>query len=147
MDEQAYERGVFELSAEPLQPERCAARLLDARCGALVAFTGLTRANNRGQSVLRLEYQAFERMSGPEMGRIFARCLEQHPATLLRMLVVHRVGVVGVGEPSVWVGVASPHRAPAFAACQWLIDELKASLPIWKKEIYNDGSHWIGDRS
>jgi molybdopterin synthase catalytic subunit len=63
------------------------------------------------------------------------------------MLVQHRTGVVAVGEPSVVIAVASPHRAAAFAACRFLIDELKRSLPVWKKEVYQDGAAWIGDRS
>ena len=65
----------------------------------------------------------------------------------LRMLCQHRTGDVAVGEASVVVAVASPHRDPAFRACRFLIDELKASLPVWKKEFYSDGEHWIGDRS
>jgi len=137
----------FELHAGPLDTAALELRLLDPACGARVCFTGTTRDRNRGREVLRLEYQAFERMSGPEMERIFVRCRAEAGGAELRMLVVHRIGVVGVGEPSVWIGVASPHRAEAFRACRFLIDELKHTLPIWKKEVYADGEHWIGDRS
>lgn len=142
-----YERGVFELASGPLAPAELEARVQHPACGACVTFTGTTREENRGKRVVRLEYEAFEKMTGPEMGRIFERCRAAQPEARLRMLVVHRVGVVGVGEPSVLIAVASPHRAPAFEACRFLIDELKRTLPVWKKEIYADGAHWIGDRS
>jgi len=142
-----YELGVFELVREPLDPAALEARVAHPSCGARVLFTGSTRDENRGKRVVRLEYEAFEKMTGPEMARIFERCRAEQPDTKLRMLVAHRVGIVAVGEPSVVIAVASPHRAPAFAACRFLIDELKRTLPVWKKEIYADGAHWIGDRS
>jgi molybdopterin synthase catalytic subunit len=142
-----YERGVFELVRGPLEPAALEARVLHPSCGACVLFTGTTREENRGQRVVRLEYEAFERMTGPEMQRIFERCRAEQPDARLRMLVAHRTGVVEVGEPSVVIAVASPHRAQAFAAARFLIDELKRTLPVWKKEIYADGAHWIGDRS
>ena len=147
-----FERGVFELCASPLDPGASHARVGDPSCGAITTFVGTTRGENRGRRVVRLEYEAFEAMTGPEMERIFARCREEvgaasDPARRLRMLCQHRVGTVLVGEPSVVIAVASPHRAPAFEACRFLIDELKASLPIWKKEVYDDGEQWVGERS
>jgi molybdopterin synthase catalytic subunit len=142
-----YEQGVFELVREPLVPAEIEVRVAHPSCGARVLFTGSTRDENRGKRVVRLEYEAFERMTGPEMARIFERCRAEQSEVRLRMLVAHRVGTVEVGEPSVVIAVASPHRAPAFAACRFLIDELKRTLPVWKKEIYADGAHWIGDRS
>lgn len=146
-----YSRGVFELSAAPLDGATAAQRVLAPSCGALCSFVGVTREHSRGQRVLRLEYEAFEAMTGPEMARIFARCRAElgadEDARALRMLCQHRTGVVGVGEPSVLIAVASPHRDLAFRACRFLIDELKASLPIWKKEVYVNGEHWVGERS
>lgn len=155
-DGDPYEQGVFELADAPLDPGALQARVGHPTCGAIVLFTGTTRDTNRGQDVARLDYEAFEEMSGPEMRRIFADCLEQHgPGSgaedgvdrTLRMLCVHRTGVVGVGEPSVVIAVASPHRDAAFRAGRFLIDTLKERLPVWKKEVYRDGHHWIGDRS
>lgn len=147
----ALSRGVFELCRERLEPALAQARVADPLCGAICTFTGTTRAENRGKTVLRLEYEAFEAMTAPEMARIFERCRREldadEGARALRMLVQHRVGTVEVGEPSVVIAVASPHRDLAFRACRFLIDELKASLPIWKKELYPDGQHWIGERS
>lgn len=143
-----FERGCFELHAGRLDPAVAQARVAHDSCGAIALFTGTTRAENRGRMVVRLDYEAFEAMTEPEMGRIFERCrTDVLGADRARMLVLHRVGTVVVGEPSVVIAVASPHRAPAFAACRFLIDELKKSLPIWKKEIYADGHEWIGDRS
>ena len=143
-------RGVFELCDRPLAPASALERVRDAACGAVATFTGTTRAVNGGKTVVRLEYEAFEAMTGPEMQRIFERCraaVATSEERALRMIVLHRVGVVGVGEPSVAIAVASPHRDAAFAACRFLIDELKRSLPIWKKEVYADGAAWIGERS
>jgi len=153
--EDPYEVGVFELSADPLDPGALSARVAHDSCGALVTFLGLTRDRNRGEDVTQLDYEAFAEMTGPEMGRIFERCVEAYgpPSSdgdrelALRMICVHRTGVVPVGEPSVLVAVASPHRDAAFEAARFLIDELKASLPVWKKEHYQGGHHWIGDRS
>jgi len=144
-------RGVFELASDPLDPERSIARVAHESCGAVALFIGATRATSRGQSVVRLEYEAFEAMTVPEMSRIFAACRAELGADdrerALRMLCRHRVGAVAVGEPSVVIAVASPHRDLAFRASRFLIDALKATLPIWKKEVYAGGHSWIGDRS
>ena len=151
-----YEAGVFELLGTPLDPGAAQARVADPRCGAIVLFTGTTRDRNRGQDVSLLDYEAFEAMTGPEMGRIFedgraaalAEARRDDPAAsapLLRMLCQHRTGRVGVGEPSVVIAVASPHRAPAFHAARYLIDTLKERVPIWKKERYADGEEWIAE--
>lgn len=148
-------RGVFELAAEPLDVAALQARVAHPSCGAIVLFTGTTREHNRGQDVVRLDYEAFHAMAGPEMGRIFDECrrafgpeaADGDPRLALRMLCVHRTGTVEVGEPSVVIAVASPHRDAAFGAARFLIDTLKERLPVWKKEVYGDGHHWIGDRS
>jgi MoaE-MoaD fusion protein len=145
-----YQAGVFELRAEPLDPGALQARVQAPSCGAVVGFTGVTRQRNRGQDVSRLDYEAFEAMAGPEMARIFAECRERFAdgeERALRMLCVHRTGTVAVGEPSIVIAVASPHREAAFLAAKFLIDTLKQRLPVWKKEVYGDGHHWIGDRS
>jgi molybdopterin synthase catalytic subunit len=150
--------GLFELSAEPIDPGRLAQRVQHPACGAVVTFTGVTRDHNRERDVVELDYEAFEAMTGPEMGRIFKDCRsaledpelfggEGGETEPLRMLCVHRTGRVGVGEPSVVISVASPHREAAFFAARFLIESLKERLPVWKKEVYQDGQHWIGERS
>lgn len=141
------EPGLFALVQGPLVPEEWTRLVEHPACGAVCAFVGRTRETNRGLRVVRLEYESFEAMTGPEMARIFARARAELSQADLRMVVAHKVGVVEVGAPSVVVAVASPHRDAAFRACRFLIDELKSSLPIWKKEVYADGHHWIGDRS
>ena len=154
-EDESLARGVFELSAEPIDVSALQRRVSHPSCGAIVVFTGTTRDTNRGQEVVRLDYEAFHAMAGPEMSRIFEDCAAAHgpasaggdPRLDLRMLCVHRTGTVGVGEPSVVIAVASPHRDAAFLAARFLIDTLKERLPVWKKEVYDGGHHWIGDRS
>ena len=152
-EDAALARGIFEVAQASIDPAACQARVEHPSFGACVLFSGLARNHARGKTVERLEYEAYVVMLEPEMARLFARCNEQfgdqggaHPEKRLRMLVVHRVGQVEIGEPAVVVAVASPHRDAAFLACRFLIDELKASLPIWKRESYPGGEEWIGDR-
>lgn len=147
------ERGVFELAERAIDPAECQRRVEHPSCGGCVVFTGIAREHNRGRVVERLEYEAYAAMLAPEMARIFARALERfgdrdgsNAHLRLRMLVVHRCGVVEIGQPAVVVAVASPHRDAAFQACRFLIDELKATLPVWKREAYAGGEAWIGDR-
>ncbi len=109
--------------------------------GALCLFVGVVRNENRGREVLYLEYEAYEEMALPLMTEIGAEARRRWPLTELRM--VHRLGRLGIGEASVAVAVASPHRGEAFAAGRFLIDTLKATVPIWKKEYYADGSAWL----
>jgi len=111
--------------------------------GALCLFVGVVRNENRGRSVVRLEYQAYEEMALPLMQQIARETRERFPVTAVRL--VHRLGSLAIGEASVAVAVASPHRAEAFAACRFAIDTLKAQVPIWKKELYADGSAWLDE--
>jgi molybdopterin synthase catalytic subunit len=143
-----FARGVFELAPEPIDEAEAGLRVHDDSCGALVVFSGRTRRTSRGREVVRLEYEAFESMAAPEMERIFERSrLLLLDEERVRMLVRHRVGVVEVGETSVVVAVASPHRDAAFRVARFLIDDLKRSLPVWKKEVYADGHVWVGEHS
>ncbi|MCZ6598976.1 MAG: molybdenum cofactor biosynthesis protein MoaE [Planctomycetota bacterium] len=154
------ERGVFEIHAASLDPEDARRRVAHPACGAVLVFSGMTRDTNRGEDVMRLDYEAFREMAGSEMDRIYSECRARFgpesvdpdsgraPADrTLRMLTLHRTGTVEVGEASVVIAVASPHRDAVFHACRFLIDELKARVPLWKKEVYSGGHHWIGDRS
>jgi molybdopterin synthase catalytic subunit len=109
--------------------------------GAVCLFVGVVRNENRGRSVLRLEYEAYEEMALPLMEEIAAETGRRFPVTDVRL--VHRLGRLEIGEASVAVAVSSPHRAEAFAACRFAIDTLKAQVPIWKKELYADGSEWL----
>jgi molybdopterin synthase catalytic subunit len=109
--------------------------------GALCLFVGVVRNENGGRRVRHLEYEAYEEMALPLMQQIASEAAARWPVTDLR--VVHRLGRLEIGEPSVAVAVASPHRAEAFAACRYVIDAVKAQVPIWKKEFYEDGAAWV----
>ncbi len=111
--------------------------------GALCLFVGVVRNENRGRPVVRLEYEAYEEMALPLMQEIAAETHRRFPVTEVRL--VHRLGSLEIGEASVAVAVASPHRKEAFAACRFAIDTLKAQVPIWKKELYADGSAWLDE--
>jgi molybdopterin synthase catalytic subunit len=113
----------------------------NAADGAVCFFVGVVRNENRGRAVLRLEYEAYEEMALPLMEEIAADTARRFPVTDVRL--VHRLGRLEIGEASVAVAVSSPHRAEAFAACRFAIDTLKAQVPIWKKELYADGSEWL----
>jgi molybdopterin synthase catalytic subunit len=109
--------------------------------GALSLFVGVVRNENGGKAVLRLEYEAYEEMALSLMAEIEEEARRRWPVSDVRM--VHRLGPMGIGEASVAVVVAAPHRGEAFAACRFAIDTLKARVPIWKKEFYADGSVWL----
>jgi len=108
--------------------------------GALCVFLGVVRDENDGRRVLRLEYEAYEDMALPLMEEISAEARARFGVSDVR--IVHRLGRLEIGEVSVAVAAASPHRAEAFAACRYAIDTLKARVPIWKKEFYADGAVW-----
>jgi sulfur-carrier protein adenylyltransferase/sulfurtransferase len=132
----------FSFSQAPLEPERCREALADAACGGYVSFEGWVRDHNDGRRVRRLEYEAFEALAIKEGERIVASAIERFGVR--RAACVHRVGDLGIGELAVWVGVSAEHRDEAFAACRYIIDEVKHRLPIWKKEHYEDGdSGWV----
>jgi molybdopterin synthase catalytic subunit len=109
--------------------------------GALCLFVGVVRNENQGRNVIRLEYEAYEEMALPLMEEIAEETARRHPVSAVRL--VHRLGRLEIGEASVAVAAASPHRGEAFAACRFAIDALKAKVPIWKKEHYADGTAWL----
>ncbi len=113
--------------------------------GAVCVFVGVVRDHNDGRAVLHLEYEAYEEMALSEMERIASEVRGRWPIGHLR--IVHRLGRLEIGEASVAVAVASPHRAQAFEACRYAIDTLKKTAPIWKKEFYADGAVWLDARA
>ena len=132
----------FSFSTRPLQPERYRDALADATAGGYASFEGWVRDHNEGRHVERLEYEAFESLGVKEGTRILSEAIERF--AIRHAACVHRVGGLAIGELAVWVGVSSAHRAEAFAACRYIIDEVKQRLPIWKKEHYADGdSGWV----
>ena len=108
-----------------------AERQLSENMGAVVVFHGIVRGEEAGESITALDYEANEEMARHQFGLIFAAIDKRWPIESVRL--IHRVGIVSVNESSLWVEVIAPHRAEAFAACQFLIDEMKEKVPIWKR--------------
>jgi MoaE-MoaD fusion protein len=108
--------------------------------GAAVVFEGVVRDHTRGRRTLYLEYEAYEEMALKQMDALAGQALRQFPVR--DVAIVHRLGRLEIGETSVLIAVASAHRAAAFDACRWLIDTLKRTVPIWKKEYFEDGAVW-----
>ena len=125
-----------------ISAERLVRAVRDPKAGAVVLFLGTTRVQNEGRRVVRLEYEAFAGMAEREMATLAARARRRW--RLCRVAMVHRTGVVPVGQVSVGVAVSSGHRPEAFAAGRWLIDRLKKTVPIWKREHFRGGRVWIG---
>jgi molybdopterin synthase catalytic subunit/molybdopterin converting factor small subunit len=134
--------GAFLLSEEPLSLEQVAREVASHDAGAIVTFVGTTRAHSRGRDVIRLEYEAYEGMAEAEMERIADALRQRHE--VVAVAIHHRVGPVEIGETSIVIAVAAPHRAAAFDACREAIDTLKQTVPLWKKELYAGGEEWIG---
>ncbi|HEV8339233.1 MAG TPA: molybdenum cofactor biosynthesis protein MoaE [bacterium] len=130
------------LTREPIDPAALLAAVADPRAGAVALFCGTVREHSRERTVQFLEYEAYEVLAEREMRRIAAEAASRWPA--LGIAVVHRLGHLEVGEISVAIAVASPHRADAFAAARFIIDTLKQTVPIWKKEVWAGGEEWIG---
>ncbi len=133
---------MFRIVRRPIDVLALARAVRDPRAGAVVTFVGTTRNENAGRRVRRLEYEAFASMATKEMRRLASEATRRW--RLRKVAMVHRIGVVPVGEASVAIAVASGHRGEAFEACRWLIDRLKEVVPIWKKEHYEGGELWIG---
>jgi molybdopterin synthase catalytic subunit len=116
----------------------------DGGAGAIGIFLGVTRAekNQAGQNLLALEYEAYRDMAVSQIQKLASEARIKWP--IIRLVVLHRLGRVMVGQPSVLIAVSTPHRAESFEACRILIDQLKAEAAIWKKEIWEDGSSsWV----
>ncbi len=108
--------------------------------GAVLAFEGVVRNQTRGRKTMYLEYEAYEEMALAQLEKLAAESLEKFQVRAVA--IVHRLGRLEIGETSVLIAVASAHRAAAFEACRWLIDTLKRTVPIWKKEFFEDGAVW-----
>ena len=133
---------MFEITKRRIDLARLDRAVRDPKAGAIVTFLGTTRVENAGRRVRRLEYEAFVSMATKEMRTLATLAKKRWP--LRKVAMVHRIGVVPVGEASVAIAVSAGHRGEAFDACHWLIDRLKEVVPIWKKEHYQGGEVWIG---
>ena len=133
---------MFALSSQPLDPQALRAAMADHRAGGFVSFEGWVRNRNEGQEVLRLDYEAYAPLAEKEGARIIDEARRNFGVFDIRC--VHRIGALELGDLAVWVGVSAQHRGAAFDACRFAIDEVKARVPIWKREHYASGeSGWV----
>jgi MoaE-MoaD fusion protein len=131
----------FELTTDPIHITSVARRVVPPECGATVTLDGYVRKFTKGRETLHLVYEAYDSMAIKEMQKLVEQA--KRDFEISNVGIVHRLGRLEIGETSVVISVAAPHRKAAFAACEWLIRELKRTVPIWKKEVYADGEEWI----
>lgn len=129
------------ITTAPLNQQAVAASLDTAGIGAVSVFLGLVRDRNQGRRVLHLEYEAYEPLALRGLDLIVAEAREQWPA--VRLAIHHRIGRMAIGDTSVVIAAASPHRADAFAASRYAIERIKQIVPIWKREYFEGGDVWI----
>lgn len=130
------------LTSDPLSLDRCIAAVKGPGMGGMVTFTGMVRDHSHGATIDHLEYEAYAPMAIREMTRLCEEIEKEMPGT--RLAVEHRVGRLEIGDLAVVIAASAPHRAEAFAACRAMIDRLKESVPIWKKELGTAGEEWVG---
>ena len=132
---------MIELTKKTLNPEGITARVRRDTNGAVVTFLGTTRDNFEGKAVITLEYEAFDEMAVKKMEEVRQELMDEFG--LEQIAISHRIGIVGIGEISLVIAVGSPHRKEAFNACHKAVDRIKEVVPIWKKEVYQDGARWV----
>ena len=131
----------FELTTEPIDVAAVARRVVPRRCGATVTLDGYAREWTKGRRTLHLVYEAYAPMALSEMRRLGSEAHQRF--RIAHIGIVHRTGRTEIGETSVVISVSAPHRRAAFEACEWAIRELKRTVPIWKKEFFEDGEVWV----
>ena len=136
---------MFRVTKDPIDLNELVRYVTDPEAGAIATFIGTTRNNNEGRKVIALDYEAYPEMAEKELARIGEHARKQWP--ICRMAVVHRLGPVQIGDASVIIAVSSAHRDAAFAASRFAIEEIKKTVPIWKKEVFEGGEVWIGTQT
>lgn len=132
---------MISITSDPIDFNSAYKYLLTAEAGAIDFFFGIVRNNTNAKAVDHLEYEAYDSMAINEMQKIADEATRRWP--VLKYIVVHRKGELRIGETAVLIGVATPHRADAFDACRYIIDTIKQTVPIWKKEFFDDGDVWV----
>lgn len=132
--------GFCGLTTESLDVGLIARSFIPEECGATVTLDGYVRRFTRGRETLHLVYESYESMALKEMGKLIDEAAEHFEIS--KIVIIHRLGCLEVGETSVVISVSAPHRRAAFEACEWLITTLKQRVPIFKKEVYSDGEEW-----
>ncbi len=130
------------ISDKALDIQACIDWVSTPECGGIDVFIGTVRNATKGKAVTRLEFEAYEAMALSEMKKIAEQVLAKWPVQ--RIAIHHRVGVLAIGEIPVVIAVSAAHRDAAFDACRYAIDTLKQTVPIWKKEVFEDGEVWVG---
>jgi len=133
------------LAQRPIDLRELTDFVADPSAGAMTTFVGTTRNTNEGRQVIRLEYECYPGMAEKEMVKIATEILTRWP--IIKIAMLHRLGQVDIGEASVAIAVSSSHRHAAFEACHYAINQLKETVPIWKKELYEGGELWIGSQT
>ena len=136
---------MFRVTDKPIELQELVNYVSDAEAGAIATFIGTTRNNNEGRKVTALDYDGYPEMAEKELRRIGADAKTKWP--ICKMAIVHRLGPVQITEASVIIAVSAGHRDAAFAACRFAIEEIKKTVPIWKKEVYEGGEVWIGTQT
>jgi len=131
----------FELTKEPINVGAVARRVIPRECGATITLDGYAREWTKGRKTEHLVYEAYEPMALTELQRIGSEAHKHFE--IAHVGIVHRTGHLEIGDTSVVISVSAPHRRAAFEACEWLITELKKTVPIWKKEVFADGEVWV----
>jgi molybdopterin synthase catalytic subunit len=131
----------FELTTDPIDVGAVARRVVLPECGATVTLDGYAREWTKGKRTLYLVYEAYDAMALTEMQRLGVEAHKQFD--IAHLGIVHRTGRLEIGETSVVIAASAPHRGAAFQACEWTIRELKRTVPIWKKEVFENGEEWV----
>ena len=131
----------IKIANQSLDIQRCIDLAMSPGSGGIDVFIGTVRNATKGKAVLKLEFEAYERMALAEMEKIAAQAGEKWPVQ--KLVIHHRTGSLNVGEIAVIIAVSAAHRAAAFEACRYVIDTLKQTVPIWKKEVFEDGEVWV----
>jgi len=132
---------MIEITDQPIDKNKIISAAESLEAGALNVFIGTVRAKTANKKVIRLEYECYEPMAVSEIEKIFEEASQRWP--ILKVAISHRIGILQLGDEAVVLAVSTPHRKESFEACQYIIDTLKQTVPIWKKEVYEGGEEWV----
>ena len=147
-ENEAYDIAIqqgFALLDKPINDRRLKLALLNDQSGALATFEGWVRNHNNARPVTKLTYYGYEKLAINQGEKLITQAKQQFD--IINAVAIHRIGDLAIGDMAVWIGVTAHHRYPAFDACRWLLDEIKADIPVWKQEFYADSeeSLWLSN--
>ena len=147
-EDEAYQTAIlqgFALLDRPIDDRRLKQALMSDTCGALATFEGWVRNHNNARHVTKLTYYGYEKLAINQGKKLVEQTKAQFD--IEKVIAIHRIGNLAIGDIAVWIGVVSAHRYPAFDACRWLLDAIKADIPVWKQEFYADSSKslWLSN--